>query len=197
MGVKLLDNIVKPKKQREDKKGAITVALAWSGFDESSAAFAKQKSKQIDLDLYIALLSNNVLEDNLDFCSPDVMRHSSGAVLFKKDSQYTNSRVMTDYAWLELGRLPEKYDRVVFIADVYLSNNRGHRLTDVGKAKIIYGKDTHYMPKPPKSTSIWIAGELTKSDGLWSKYTELNKFYKGEYPDKALKSFLKGDMGIC
>lgn len=152
---------------------SILIGLGWDAKKQNKGLFMLRKP-HIDCDASALLLQNGRLVSKKDLVYFGNLNHSTDAVIHMGDNLTGTGDGDDEQIIVELNKLPECYDRIVIVVNVYepvarkqhfgLINNVFIRLVDMNNEKEIYRYELtdDYTEK----TSL-IFGEFCKTDGEW------------------------------
>ena len=178
-------NLVKGQKislTKETGLRKVMVGLGWDEAQQKKGGFFKAlfsvKPQPIDCDASCILLgadgkvlSNNLNETVVYFNN---LRHSSGAIVHQGDNLTGEGEGDDEQILVDLSKVPENVDKLVFVVNIYDANQRGQhfgmienafiRLVDVNKNTEIcrYSLTDDYS-----GMTGMIAGEIYRQDGEW------------------------------
>lgn len=176
-------NLVKGEEinlEKECKLDSVTLGLGWkvscvSGFD-------------FDLDASALLLSNNKLIDKRDFVFYNNLKCSGGEIVHTGDNLVGGDGFNDDEQIIvKLGDLPKRYDRIIFVVNIYRANQRKQNFGQVSDAYIRVFNNNNF-----ELARYELAEEFSKTTGVI--FAELYKDKK-EWKFKAIGKEFSGDLG--
>nr|WP_317412072.1 TerD family protein [uncultured Solibaculum sp.] len=154
--------------------GVVVVGLGWDEAQPARRGLFAPKPRPIDCDASAILCVNGKLQDPKDVIYFNNLRHSSGAVQHMGDNLTGAGEGDDEQVIVDLSRLPEQYDRVIFAVTIYEARQRGQhfgmlqnsfiRLVDArgNKEMCRYNLSENY-----DGMTAMIFGEIYRHNGEW------------------------------
>ncbi len=154
--------------------GVVVVGLGWDEAKPARRGLFAPKPRPIDCDASAILCVNGKLQDPKDVVYFNNLRHSSGAVQHMGDNLTGAGEGDDEQIIVDLSRLPEQYDRVIFAVTIYEARQRGQhfgmiqnsfiRLVDArgNKEMCRYNLSENY-----DGMTAMIFGEIYRHNGEW------------------------------
>ena len=101
----------------------IIVGLGWDEVQQRRGLFAP-KSQDIDCDAFALLLQDGKLRANRDIVYFGNLRHETDAVQHMGDNLTGAGEGDDEQIVIELGMVPQQYDRIVIAVNIYQANQR-------------------------------------------------------------------------
>lgn len=180
---------------------SVMVGLGWDEAKKQNVKFSlfskKPKQSNIDCDASAILLDENgKCKSNLDIVYFGKLSHDSGAVVHQGDNLTGAGDGDDEQILVDLVNLPSKYQKVVFIVNIYKADERHQnfgmienafiRIVDTSNGnkelcKFSLSNDVSYQDK-----TAMVFGELYRHDGEW----KFNAIGEGLY-DVSISSVVK------
>lgn len=151
----------------------LLIGLGWDEVKQSRGFFAP-KPQPIDCDASAILLQNGKLMGKKDLVYFGNLRHSSGAIMHMGDNLTGAGDGDDEQIMVELNRLPECYDRIVIVVNIYeavarkqqfgLIQNAFIRLVDANKGTEMY---KYNLTEDYSGKTAMIFGEVYRHNGEW------------------------------
>ena len=154
--------------------GVVIVGLGWDEAKPARRGLFAPKPRPIDCDASAILCVNGKLQDPKDVIYFNNLRHSSGAVQHMGDNLTGAGEGDDEQIIVDLSRLPEQYDRVIFAVTIYEARQRSQhfgmiqnsfiRLVDArgNKEMCRYNLSENY-----DGMTAMIFGEIYRHNGEW------------------------------
>ena len=154
--------------------GVVIVGLGWDEAKPARRGLFAPKPRPIDCDASAILCVNGKLQDPKDVVYFNNLRHSSGAVQHMGDNLTGAGEGDDEQIIVDLSRLPEQYDRVIFAVTIYEARQRSQhfgmiqnsfiRLVDArgNKEMCRYNLSENY-----DGMTAMIFGEIYRHNGEW------------------------------
>ncbi|MBQ5319931.1 MAG: TerD family protein [Oscillospiraceae bacterium] len=151
----------------------LLIGLGWDEVKQSRGLFAP-KPQPIDCDASAILLQNGKLMGKKDLVYFGNLRHSSGAIMHMGDNLTGAGDGDDEQIVVELNSLPECYDRIVIVVNIYeavarkqhfgLIQNAFIRLVDANKGTEMY---KYNLTEDYSGKTAMIFGEVYRHNGEW------------------------------
>lgn len=170
-------NLVKGQKVdlRKDNGSAlrrVMVGLGWDAVEQRGFLFGKKPD--IDCDASAFVCQDGKLQSNRDVVYFGNLVHSSGAVRHMGDNLTGAGAGDDEQIFVELEKLPERYDRIVFVVNIYQAMQRKQHFGMIRNAFIrISDGDTnkelcrYNLSENYDGMTAMVFGELYRRDGGW------------------------------
>ena len=155
------------------KLSRIVVGLGWDEVKQKKGLFAP-KPQAIDCDASAVMLRGGKFVDNRDLVYFGNLNHFSGTVVHMGDNLTGAGDGDDEQIVIDLARVPEEYDRIVIVANIYQAMKRNQhfgmiqnafiRLVDVSKNSEMcrYNLTDDYS-----GMTAMIFGEVYRHNGEW------------------------------
>ncbi len=159
-----------------NENGALTKLLIGLGWDrvKNKRGFFSLRQHPVDCDASALMLKDGKLREKKDLIYFGNLCHSSEAVKHIGDNLTGTGDGDDEQIIVELDKLPEDYDRIVIVVNVYeavarkqhfgLIKNVFIRLVDTDSGKEMYRYD---LAEDYSGATAMIFGELRRNDGEW------------------------------
>jgi len=151
----------------------LLIGLGWDEVKQSRGFFAP-KPQPIDCDASAILLQNGKLMGKKDLVYFGNLRHSSGAIMHMGDNLTGAGDGDDEQIMVELNNLPDCYDRIVIVVNIYesvarkqhfgLIKNAFIRLVDANKGTEMY---KYNLTEDYSGKTAMIFGEVYRHNGEW------------------------------
>lgn len=154
--------------------GVVVVGLGWDEAQSARRGLFAPKPRPIDCDASAILCIDGKLQNPKDVVYFNNLRHASGAVQHMGDNLTGAGEGDDEQIIVDLSRLPEQYDRVIFAVNIYEARQRGQhfgmiknsfiRLVDArgNKEMCRYNLSENY-----DGMTAMIFGEIYRHNGEW------------------------------
>ena len=154
--------------------GVVVVGLGWDEAQPARRGLFAPKPRPIDCDASAILCIDGKLQNPKDVVYFNNLRHASGAVQHMGDNLTGAGEGDDEQIIVDLSRLPEQYDRVIFVVNIYEARQRGQhfgmiknsfiRLVDArgNKEMCRYNLSENY-----DGMTAMIFGEIYRHNGEW------------------------------
>ncbi|BCI60950.1 TerD family protein [Solibaculum mannosilyticum] len=154
--------------------GVVVVGLGWDEAQPARRGLFAPKPRPIDCDASAILCIDGKLQNPKDVVYFNNLRHASGAVQHMGDNLTGAGEGDDEQIIVDLSRLPEQYDRVIFAVNIYEARQRGQhfgmiknsfiRLVDArgNKEMCRYNLSENY-----DGMTAMIFGEIYRHNGEW------------------------------
>ena len=151
----------------------VMVGLGWDEVKQSRGFFAP-KPQDIDCDASAFLCMGGRLTSNQDVVYFGNLRHGSGAVAHMGDNLTGAGEGDDEQILVNLEDLPERYDKVVFVVNIYQAMQRGQHFGMIQNAFIrICDAETNLelckynLSENYDGMTAMVFGELYRHKGTW------------------------------
>ncbi len=151
----------------------LLIGLGWDEVKQSRGLFAP-KPQPIDCDASAILLQNGKLMAKKDLVYFGNLRHNSGAIMHMGDNLTGAGDGDDEQIMVELNNLPDCYDRIVIVVNIYesvarkqhfgLIKNAFIRLVDANKGTEMY---KYNLTEDYSGKTAMIFGEVYRHNGEW------------------------------
>lgn len=163
----------------------VVVGLGWDEAEQKRGLFSK-KPADIDCDASAILLSTGgKLSSNSDVIFYHNLKHSSGAVMHCGDNLTGAGEGDDEQIIVELKKIPENYERIVFVVTIYQAKERNQHFGMIKNAfiRIVDSSTGNEMFKYDLSENYdgrtaMIFGEIYRHNGEW-KFSAVGAGYQG------------------
>lgn len=151
----------------------VTIGLGWD-VAESTGFFSMFSSQDIDCDASVFLLKGGKLVSDDDIVYFGNLEHKSGSVCHMGDNLTGEGEGDDEQVVVELARVPQAYDRLVFVVNIYKASSRDQQFGMVKNAFIrICDEKGHEFcrydlsGKEYDGMTAMIFGEVYRHNGEW------------------------------
>lgn len=177
MGINMSVSLQKGQKVSLSKESAnlnkICIGLGWDEVKQARGFFAP-KPAQIDCDASAILLKNGKLVQKQDIIYFGNLKHMSGAVQHMGDNLTGAGDGDDEQILVELNKVPEDYDRIVLVVNIYQAVQRRQHFGLIENAfiRIVDSSNNKEMCKYNLSENYtdmtaMIFGEVYRHNGEW------------------------------
>ena len=156
----------------------ILIGLGWDQVQPAKGGFLgglfASKPADIDCDASALLLQNGKLMDKSDIVYFGNLRHKSGAVQHMGDNLTGAGDGDDEHILVELAKLPQQYDKIVLVVNIYQAVKRNQNFGMISNAfiRLVDGKTNQEMCKYNLSENYngmtaMIFGEVYRHGGEW------------------------------
>jgi len=192
--------VKKAAKKNVENSGGLTSFFGslFKNGDRDAFEYEGNTSKcDIDVDATAFLLSSGKLLDTDDIIYFGQKTHKSGAVKHSGDDLTGGSKGDCEQIVIDLTQLPEIYDEIVLIANIYNCSSRKQDFTMLQNAFIrLFVPNENkeicryeLVEEKDRNTAI-VFGKLYKHDGEW-KFGAIGNFTKDTEINQMVKNYLK------
>ena len=164
------------KKSDGSSLTSIMVGLGWDAAESKGGLLSSifGSNKQIDCDASVFLCKDGKLRDNDDVVYFGNLKHHSGAVEHMGDNLTGDGEGDDEQIFVNLSRLPEQYDKLIFVVNIYKGEERKQHFGMIKNAFFrIVDNDTHVelcrynLSDNYDDMLAMVAGEVYKKNGEW------------------------------
>ena len=155
----------------------IMVGLGWDAAEVKKHGlfgFGGGSTHNIDCDASVILLKNGRLESSKDVVYFGNLKHASGAVKHMGDNLTGEGEGDDEQILIELSRVPQEYDKIVIVVNIYSAVQRKQHFGMIKNAfiRIVDGSTNREMCKYDLTESYsgmtaMIFGEIYRHNGEW------------------------------
>lgn len=182
------------KKENGQSLGKVMVGLGWDPIENSSgggflSSIFSGGNNDIDCDASVILLQGGKLQSNDDIVYFGNLKHSSGAVKHMGDNLTGDGDGDDEQVFVDLNAVPAKYDKLVFVVNIYQAEKRKQHFGMIKNAFIRIVDDSNKefcrydLSEKYEGMTAMIFGEIYRYNGEW-KFNAIGQATKD------------GDLGI-
>ena len=154
----------------------IMVGLGWDAAEQKGGFLSSLlgSTKQIDCDASVFICKDGKLRDNDDVVYFGNLEHNSGAVKHMGDNLTGEGEGDDEQIFVNLSRMPEQYDKLIFVVNIYKGEERKQHFGMIKNAFIrIVDNDTNIelcrynLSDNYDDMLAMVAGEVYKKNGEW------------------------------
>lgn len=154
----------------------IMVGLGWDAAEKKGGFFSSLlgSSNNIDCDSSVIVCKNGKLTSNEDVVYFGNLEHASGAIKHMGDNLTGDGEGDDEQIFVYLNRLPEHYDKLVFVVNIYKAVDRKQHFGMIKNAYIrIVDTDSntelcrYNLSDNYDNMLAMVAGEVYKKNGEW------------------------------
>lgn len=152
----------------------VLVGLGWDAVEQRSGLFGLFKAADIDCDATAILLKNGKFVDKTDVVYFGNLVHKSGTVRHMGDNLTGEGEGDDEQILIELSRVPQEYDKIVIVVNIYSAVQRKQHFGMIKNAfiRIVDGNTNREMCKYDLTESCsgmtaMIFGEIYRHNGEW------------------------------
>lgn len=152
----------------------VIIGLGWDEVQQRKVGFFAQKPQAIDCDASAILLQNGKLLEKGDLIYFSNLKHSSGTVQHMGDNLTGAGDGDDEQIVVDLAKIPEKYDKIVVVVNIYQAIQRKQHFGLIQNAfiRLVDGRTNSEMLKynlteDYSGMTAMIFGEIYKHDGEW------------------------------
>ena len=127
----------------------VLVGLGWDAVEQRSGLFGLFKAADIDCDATAILLKNGKFVDKTDVVYFGNLVHKSGTVRHMGDNLTGEGEGDDEQILIELSRVPQEYDKIVIVVNIYSAVQRKQHFGMIKNAfiRIVDGSTNREMCK--------------------------------------------------
>lgn len=151
----------------------VVIGLGWDEVQQKRGLFAP-KPQDIDCDASALLLTGGRLADKDDVVYFGNLRHKSGTVQHMGDNLTGAGEGDDEQIVVDLSRVPEQYDRIVIVVNIYQAVNRRQHFGMIQNAfiRLVDSRNNNEMCKYNltenySGMTAMIFGEVYRHNGEW------------------------------
>ncbi len=152
----------------------ILIGLGWDEAKRARGGFFAPKPQAIDCDASALLLKGGKLYDKSDIIYFGNLQHKTGAVWHMGDNLTGAGDGDDEQIVVDLSRLPQEYDRIVLVVNIYQALQRKQHFGMIENAfiRLVDGKTNREMCKYNltenySGMTAMIFGEVYRHNGEW------------------------------
>ena len=152
----------------------ILIGLGWDEAKRARGGFFAPKPQPIDCDASALLLKGGKLYDKSDIIYFGNLQHKTGAVWHMGDNLTRAGDGDDEQIVVDLSRLPQEYDRIVLVVNIYQALQRKQHFGMIENAfiRLVDGKTNREMCKYNltenySGMTAMIFGEVYRHNGEW------------------------------
>lgn len=152
----------------------VIIGLGWDEVQRPRGGFFAPKPQAIDCDASALLLKNGKLTDKADIVYFGNLRHKSGVVQHMGDNLTGAGEGDDEQIVVDLARMPQEYDKIVLVVNIYQAVKRGQHFGMVENAfiRLVDGKTNREMcrynlTENYSGMTAMIFGEVYRYNGEW------------------------------
>ncbi len=152
----------------------ILIGLGWDEAKRARGGFFATKPQPIDCDASALLLKGGKLYDKSDIIYFGNLQHKTGAVWHMGDNLTGAGDGDDEQIVVDLSRLPQEYDRIVLVVNIYQALQRKQHFGMIENAfiRLVDGKTNREMCKYNltenySGMTAMIFGEVYRHNGEW------------------------------
>lgn len=152
----------------------ILIGLGWDEAKRARGGFFAPKPQPIDCDASVLLLKGGKLYDKSDIIYFGNLQHKTGAVWHMGDNLTGAGDGDDEQIVVDLSRLPQEYDRIVLVVNIYQALQRKQHFGMIENAfiRLVDGKTNREMCKYNltenySGMTAMIFGEVYRHNGEW------------------------------
>lgn len=164
------------KKADGSKLSKMMVGLGWDAAEQKGGFLSSifGSSKNIDCDASVFVCKDGKLRDKDDIVYFGNLNHGSGAVKHMGDNLTGDGEGDDEQIFVNLDKIPESYDRLVFVVNIYQAVERKQHFGMIKNAFIrIVDSDSntelcrYNLSDDYEGMLAMVAGEVYKKNGEW------------------------------
>lgn len=151
----------------------VLIGLGWDEVKQSRGFFSK-KPMPIDCDASAILLKSGKLCDNTDIVYFGNLSHKSGSVQHMGDNLTGAGEGDDEQILVDLSRVPQEYDRIVLVVNIYeaVKRNQHFGLIENAFIRLVDGRNNNEVCKYNLTENYsgmtsMIFGEVYRHNGEW------------------------------
>lgn len=152
----------------------VLIGLGWDEVKRSKGGFFAPKSQDIDCDASAILLKNGKFAGKKDLIYFGNLRHSSGTVQHMGDNLTGAGEGDDEQILVDLSRVPEEYDKIVIVVNIYQAVRRKQHFGMIQNAfiRLVDGRNNNEMcrynlTEDYSGMTAMIFGEVYRYNGEW------------------------------
>lgn len=150
------------------------VGLGWDEAQKAKGGFFAPKPKPIDCDASALLLKNGKLCDKSDIIYFGNLGHKTGAIQHMGDNLTGAGEGDDEQIFVDLGRIPAEYDRIVVVVNIYQAVQRKQHFGMIQNAfiRLVDQRNNSEMCRYSltddySGMTAMIFGEIYRHNGEW------------------------------
>lgn len=153
----------------------VIVGLGWDEVKQGGVmGLFSKKAQDIDCDASAIMLRNGKFVDKNDLVYFGNLRHGSGTVMHMGDNLTGAGEGDDEQIIIDLSRVPQDYDRIVIVVNIYQAIKRHQHFGMIGNAfiRLVDGRNNTEMCKYNltenySGMTAMIFGEIYRHNGEW------------------------------
>lgn len=152
----------------------VTIGLGWDEVQQAKVRFFAPKPQAIDCDASALLLQNGKLAKKKDLIYFGNLKHKSGTVQHMGDNLTGAGDGDDEQIVVDLARIPEEYDKIVIVVNIYDAIKRKQHFGLIQNAfiRLVDGRTNTEMLKynlteDYSGMTAMIFGEVYRHNGEW------------------------------
>ena len=152
----------------------VLVGLGWDEVEQKRGFFGRKEQADIDCDASAILLRDGKLCGNGDLVYFGNLVHKSGTVRHMGDNLTGAGDGDDEQILMDLSKIPQEYDRIVVVVNIYAANQRGQHFGMIRNAfiRLVDGRNNQEMCKynlteDYSGMTAMIFGEIYRYKGEW------------------------------
>ena len=152
----------------------VLVGLGWDAVEQRSGLFGLFKAADIDCDATAILLKNGKFVDKTDVVYFGNLVHKSGTVRHMGDNLTGEGEGDDEQILIELSRVPQEYDKIVIVVNIYSAVQRKQHFGMIQNAfiRLVDARNNKEMCKYNltenySGMTAMIFGEIYRYNGEW------------------------------
>ena len=114
----------------------VIIGLGWDAAERKKSGLFSAKPKPIDCDASVIALQGGKLLENKDIIYFGNLKHHSGSIIHTGDNLTGDGDGDDEQVIVELSKIPENYDKIVFIVNIYEATKRNQHFGMINNAYI-------------------------------------------------------------
>ena len=152
----------------------VLVGLGWDEVEQKRGFFGRKEQADIDCDASAILLRDGKLCGNGDLVYFGNLVHKSGTVRHMGDNLTGAGDGDDEQILMDLSKIPQEYDRIVVVVNIYAANQRRQHFGMIRNAfiRLVDGRTNQEMCKynlteDYSGMTAMIFGEIYRYNGEW------------------------------
>ena len=152
----------------------VVIGLGWDEVERKKAGFFSPKPQPIDCDASAIILANGRLEDKNDVIYFGNLRHRTSIVQHMGDNLTGAGDGDDEQIIVELASIPEKYDKIVLVVNIYQAVQRNQHFGMIKNAfiRLIDARTNtemcrYNLTEDYSGMTAMIFGEVYRHNGEW------------------------------
>ena len=152
----------------------VVIGLGWDEVERKKSGFFSPKPQPIDCDASAIILANGRLEDKNDVIYFGNLRHRTGIVQHMGDNLTGAGDGDDEQIIVELASIPEKYDKIVLVVNIYQAVQRNQHFGMIKNAfiRLVDARTNtemcrYNLTEDYSGMTAMIFGEVYRHNGEW------------------------------
>lgn len=161
-------------KKGEDSLKSVMIGLGWDAAERKRTGFFAPKPQSIDCDASAIVLQSGKLINNADIVYFGNLQHKSGAIKHMGDNLTGEGVGDDEQIFVDLEHVPEEYDKVVVVVNIYQAVKRNQHFGMIKNAfiRIMDGQSgtemfRYDLTEDYSGMTAMIFGEVYRHNGEW------------------------------